>query len=271
MWQRLFETVGVVEAAALGAVGLANRRPDQRGLAPGPSSAVPATNTPVPRAWKNAAVKMPTSPTAAGPGAAPPTARRANPPTIRTELVFGADAIAVACSGAWPLPLSPGGPVPFLRTTSPLDKPRGAIAPAYVGAAEPGALFLDLAMAPGPIAIAGDPRAGGRLALALARQLCSAIDQGADHTAVATAGAPFGLRPLRSGTALRWPSLAEFHDSWIPETARFCFLFCTLPNTRDAERIQLLMQNQTRRIIPIMVGEQPPATDWLLTALSSRV
>lgn len=271
MWRRLFETVGVAEDAAPGGVGLANRRPDQRGLTAEPSSAVPATNALVPWAWKNAAVKIPTPPTTTKPGITSPTARQAKPPTIRTKLTLGADTIAVTCSGAWPFPLRPGGPVPFLWTTSPLDKPRGAIAPAYVGAAEPGALFLDLAMAPGPIAIGGDPRAGARLALALARQLCSAIDHGADHTAVVTAGAPFGPRPLHSDTALRWPSLAEFHDSWIPETARYCFLFCTLPNTRDVERIRLLTKIQTRRIIPITVGEQPPPTDWLLTALSSRV
>ena len=84
--------------------------------------------------------------------------------------------------------------------------------------------------------------------------------------AVVMAGAPFGLRLLHLDTMLRWPSIAEFNESWIPEAAKFCFLFCTLPKGGDASRIQLLMESRTRRIIPVVVGESLCA-DWRLTAL----
>jgi hypothetical protein len=135
-----------------------------------------------------------------------------------------------------------------------------------IGTAGHRALFLDLAMAPGAIAISGDSRADGRLAAALARQLCSAIGRGAEHATVVMAGTPFGLQLLHSDAALRWPSITEFNASWLPAAARFCFLFCTLSKASDAGRIQLLMENRTIRIVPIIVGG-PLSTDWLLSAL----
>jgi hypothetical protein len=201
-----------------------------------------------------------------------PPASAQDAPIQKLRLTFGHDCIDVVLtegpviSGGskpgnghtWPasLPYLVWDPLPYA------DMPDGGIAFACLGTGEEGCLFLDLAAAPGVVAIDGDGQAAARLAESIAHQL-----------GIASAGSNCSI--LVIGDALPTPlppgaiSLTSLHELGMPRPQPTGdsteVVFCRPGSVEDTLALARYASSAGHRIVPIALGSIPDAA-WSFTA-----
>jgi hypothetical protein len=138
----------------------------------------------------------------------------------------------------------------------PYETPDGGVAFASLGAGDEGCLFIDLAAAPGAIAIRGDRDAAAHLAESLAHQLCR---QGADDsscTVVLVGDVVPEPRPPRAVLAPTLHDLGIVNDAAAPETE---IVFCTLRANEDAFVLARHVSRSAHRVVPVVLADLPGA------------
>ena len=152
---------------------------------------------------------------------------------------------------------------PYLVWTPlPYDTPDGGIAFACVGAGDEGCLFIDLAAAPGSVAVRGDNAAATRLAESVASQLC--IGPGNDRCIVIAIGDALP-RPVPSGTV--WADSYQHLGSLLPPSGtddRTEIVFSRLASKDDASALADYVSAAQRPVIPVVLAEMPD-TPWSFT------
>jgi hypothetical protein len=156
---------------------------------------------------------------------------------------------------------------PYLVWTPlPHDVPDGGIAFACVGAGKGGCLFIDLAAAPGAVALGGERQAAARLAESLAYQLC-------------TGPAAGRVRLVVVGDAVPLP--APPGAEWIASTAQLAprimlgpgrdveLVFCRLSSDADVFPLARYAGGSPYRVIPVVLADLPGAP-WSFTAHPSQ-
>jgi hypothetical protein len=156
---------------------------------------------------------------------------------------------------------------PYLVWTPlPHDVPRGGAAFACVGAGKGGCLFIDLAAAPGPLTLGGEPQAASRLAESLAYQLSTGPAADRVHLVVAADALP---APAPPGTE-RVPSAAGLGTRSGPSPGRDTELvFCRLGSDEEVISLARYVASAPYRVIPVILADLPGAP-WSLTAYPSR-
>jgi hypothetical protein len=194
-------------------------------------------------------------------------------PVQKLQLTFGHDAIDVVLPED-PVVSRDGKPgdghtrpasVPYL-VWDPLpyaDMPDGGIAFACLGTGDQGCLFLDLAAAPGVVAIDGDDQAAARLAESIAHQLCIAsADSNCSILVIGDALPP----PLPSG-ATGVTSVHELGRMLRPQPPGDSteVVFCRPGSVRDTLALARYASSAEHRIVPVVLGSVPDAA-WSFTA-----
>jgi hypothetical protein len=190
-------------------------------------------------------------------------------------LKFGDDLVFVELRGVRPTPFAPEAQSACRWAGFPTDPPPEATAPVCVGYGSGGWLFVDLALAPCALSIAGERVAREVLAAELANRLCFLGAQGAGTIAVVIAGEPFADK-LVPADPIRVRSVAEFDPGVLPLSTEVCFLFCSAAEA--AEAIMTAMATDAvdagqspgsglpkARIVPIVV-DRGVHTRWSLVA-----
>jgi hypothetical protein len=282
-------------AAELSTTGLSTTEPSTTG----PSTTEPSTTEP-PTAWPAASDPEHSDPLSADlpdeelPAAAlSPVALRilgarrssaqlaetADMPVQRHELALGDDRIQVVLAQA-PAPAAshdgkPRNSRTWLTSTPylvwsplPYDTPDDGIAFACLGAGDEGCLFIDLAAAPGAVAIGGDGGAPGRLAESVAHQLCMGAAAGRGCIVIAIGDAL--PEPQPSGAA--WvASLRDLGSALLPPGPDDGteVVFCKLNSNEDAFALARYVSSAQRRVVPVVLADLPDAP-WSFTAQPSR-
>ena len=197
-------------------------------------------------------------------------------PPLRHQVVLGDDQIDVVLAE----PTADGSfgdrdenswlaSAPHLAWTPlPYDIPEDGLAFACVGAGDEGCLFIDLAAAPGAVAITGDNDAAVRLAESIAHQLCAnampdrpisvlIVDRTIPEPHPATAISVQSLRDLTAALPDHRPDGTDI-------------VFCELHSTEDAFALARIVGTAQHRIVPIVLGNLPGAA-WSFTAYPSPV
>lgn len=198
------------------------------------------------------------------------SAEREFEPTRTFRVSLGHDWIdaVLAESAAAPFSSGPRNDRSWLAATPhvvwtplPYDVPRGGVAFVCVGAGDKGCLFLDLAAAPGPIAIHGDLAAARRLAESMAHQLCLAA--GADQPCIVTAVGDALPAPLPS-RAESIDTLSDLMPAVAPQEADPEIVFCELASDDDAITLVRYARSASRHMIFVVLGSLPDAR-WSFT------
>ncbi len=153
---------------------------------------------------------------------------------------------------------------PYLRWAPlPYDIPDDGLAFACIGAGDEGCLFVDLAAAPGAVAITGDTDAAVRLAESIAYQLC------------ASAPADQAISVFLVGSTIPEPhpasatSVETLHDlatvSFDSPPDATDIVFCELRSNDDAFVLARHVTNSRHHVVPIVLGHLPGAA-WSFTA-----
>jgi hypothetical protein len=145
----------------------------------------------------------------------------------------------------------------------PYDVPSGGAAFVCLGVGDEGCLFLDLAAAPGAVAVGGDRAAAGRLAESIAHQLCMPADA-RRSCAVIVVGAAIPP-PLPDGVA--WlSSLSELgSDATDGGQERTEVVFCELHSNEDAFALARYTNSAPGHVVPVILATLPGAP-WSFTA-----
>ena len=156
---------------------------------------------------------------------------------------------------------------PYLVWTPlPHDVPDGGIAFVCVGAGKGGCLFIDLAAAPGAVALGGERKAATRLAESLAYQLCTG--PAADRIRVVVVG---DAVPVPAPPGAEWIArTAELEPRITPGPGRDVELvFCRLSSDEDVFPLARYAGGSPYRVIPVMLADLPGAP-WSFTAHPTR-
>jgi hypothetical protein len=147
----------------------------------------------------------------------------------------------------------------------PYDMPVTGAAFACVGAAGEGCLFVDLAAAPGAVAIEGDQAAAVRLAESIAHQLCigSAAGRRCAVGAVGTALPP--PLPARAAWFSTPGELRAPGDLAVGTEV----VFCEVQSHDDASALNRYVAGSAHRVIPVIVAGRGSAP-WHLIARPGR-
>jgi hypothetical protein len=143
----------------------------------------------------------------------------------------------------------------------PYEAPYGGVAFVCLGTSDEGCLFLDLAAAPGVIAISGDSDCAARLAESLAHQLCSQAADDSSCTVVLVGDVVPEPRPPHAVLAPTLSDLGLVGRAATPETE---IVFCTLRSNEDALVLARYVGRSARRVVPVVLAELPGAP-WLLS------
>jgi hypothetical protein len=145
----------------------------------------------------------------------------------------------------------------------PYDVPAGGAAFVCLGVGDEGCLFIDLAAAPGAVAIGGDRAAAGRLAESIAHQLCMSADSGRTCAVIAVGAAL--PPPLPAGVA--WlSSLSELGSAPTDGGQdRAEVVFCELHSNEDAFALARYTNSAPGRVVPMILASLPDAP-WTFTA-----
>ncbi|MGW3690454.1 hypothetical protein [Streptomyces sp. NPDC005125] len=221
-------------------------------------SAVAGTSTFVPIGALTAGT---TPRTAARPAEASPAARRTparrGGPAQMIHVEFGDDLVEVGLGSGYPSRQDTSVawmPVPY-------EVPEGGAAFVCIGSAEhSGCLFLDLAQAPGPVAVTGDRQAAHRLLESIVLQLSASPVL--EHACATVVGPLEGLAEGLDHVE-RVPALTDLVSRREEEVdPPFEFVFCALdPEEGDAALVELLAG--PGRVIPIVLGDTDSA-EWRL-------
>lgn len=145
----------------------------------------------------------------------------------------------------------------------PYDVPDDGLAFACIGAGDEGCLFVDLAAAPGAVAITGDTDAAIRLAESIAHQLCTRVlpDQAISVLLVGSAipePHPAGATSVETLRDLATASLDSPPDSTD-------IVFCELRSNDEAFALARHVGSSRRRVVPVVLANLPGAA-WSFTA-----
>ncbi|MER5767853.1 hypothetical protein [Streptomyces sp. NPDC001985] len=252
-----------VSAASVMPVGLpgAGTPPSGTPAAP-PAGGAPAPSQPLPPGAADPEASAPAAPPAA-PGRRTRgrrvEVRRSLAPPLRVH--FGDDTVDIDFGAGGPAP----GDEAVVWLPVPYETPAGDGAFVCVGSAEPaGCLFLDLARAPGPVAVTGDPDAARRLLETLVLQL-SAGPAPVHTVAVGRVAAEEGAE-----AAERLPSLPELVSRWADRTdPRLTVVFCALDTPEDETalaRLRAAPAAPAAPFVPVVLGEPATPAAWRFTA-----
>jgi hypothetical protein len=149
----------------------------------------------------------------------------------------------------------------------PYDIPDDGIAFACVGAGDEGCLFIDLAAAPGAVAIRGDGDAAARLAESIAHQLCMAAAAGRPCSVIVIGDA---LPEPHPADAVWVARLQDLELAPPPGSADGTeIVICELRSNEDAFALARYVSSSDRRVIPVVLADLPDAP-WSLTARPGR-
>jgi hypothetical protein len=146
---------------------------------------------------------------------------------------------------------------PYLAWASlPYETPDGGVAFACLGAGDEGCLFIDLAAAPGTIAITGDRDSAAHLAESLAHQLCRQVADDSSCTVVLVGDVVPDPPPSRAVLAPTLHDLGFVSDAAAPETE---IVFCTLGTNEDASILARHASRSAHRVVPVVLADLPGA------------
>lgn len=209
----------------------------------------------------------PARPDSAGPGSVTPTVilEAAAAPAREHDVAFGDDRIHVVLAGTRSAGRNgqPGHghtPAPCLAWTPlPYDIPDGGRAFACLGAGEDGYLFVDLAGAPGMVAIGGDGQAAVRLAESIAHQLCTAFAAGGNCRVVVIGNA----LPPPPGAA-RIAGLRDLEPALRGPADGLTVVFCPPGSSQDMRMLARYASDAGHPVVPVVLGSLPDAP-WSFT------
>ncbi|HUZ24175.1 MAG TPA: hypothetical protein VMV07_10475 [Streptosporangiaceae bacterium] len=194
-------------------------------------------------------------------------------PAQRHQVALGDDRIEVVLSEA-PAASHDGKPrggrtwltaTPYLVWAPlPYDAPDDGLAFACVGAGDEGCLFIDLAAAPGAVAIGGDSAAATRLAESIAHQLCMAATT-ADRSCVVIVVGAVLPEPHPAGAA--WVATVRDLGSAVTDGTDDGteIVFCDLRSNEDAFALARYVASTQRHVVPVVLADLPDAP-WSFTA-----
>jgi hypothetical protein len=156
---------------------------------------------------------------------------------------------------------------PYLVWTPlPHDVPAGGLAFVCLGAADSGCLFIDLAAAPGAVALRGEPGAATRLAESIAHQLRSGPTADRIHLVVVGDAVP---SPQPPGT--EWVAgLADLGPRGRPDLGDQAeLIFCRVISEEDAFPLARYVAGAPHRVVPLVLADLPGAP-WSFTVYPSQ-
>lgn len=156
---------------------------------------------------------------------------------------------------------------PYLAWTRlPGDVPGGGTAFACVGTGRAGCLFIDLAAAPGALALGGEPRAASRLAASLASQLCTGPAAHRVRVVVVADALPDPVPP-RAEVVHDIGEIGGRPGSMMARKAEL--LFCRPKSDTDLLRLARYVTAASHRVVPVILADLPGAP-WSFTTHPSR-
>lgn len=196
-------------------------------------------------------------------GAGPPQPGDDDLPTQRHQVVLGDDRIDVVLAEQEQDGGRLAAPHYVRWAPLPYDVPDDGLAFACIGAGDEGCLFVDLAAAPGGVAITGDPDAAVRLAESIVHQLCAgaAADQAISVLLVGSSipePHPAGATSVETLSDLATAGL----DGRPGSTD---IVFCELRSDEDAFALARHVSSSRHRMVPVVLGQLPGAA-WSFTA-----
>jgi hypothetical protein len=203
-------------------------------------------------------------------------AESASVPVQRHQVALGDDRIEVVLAEA-PATSHDGRPRsgrtwltanPYLVWTPlPYDAPDDGIAFACLGAGDQGCLFIDLAAAPGAVAIGGDDAAAARLAESIAHQLGQGASSGRSCSIVIVGSVLPEPYPPGAVWAAGISDLARASAASLADRTEI--VFCRLRSNDDAFALARYVSSAERRVVPVVLANLPDAP-WSFTAEPSR-
>lgn len=148
----------------------------------------------------------------------------------------------------------------------PYDVPDGGAAFACVGAGDEGCLFIDLAAAPGAVAVGGDKAASTRLAESMAHQLALAAESGRSCVPVVVGRVLPEPHPQGAVWVASLHDLASVSGTGSGDATEI--VFCQLLSNEDAFALARYVGSAQRRVVPVVVADLPDAP-WSFTAQPS--
>lgn len=205
-------------------------------------------------------------------GAGPPQPGDDDLPTQRHQVVLGDDRIEVVLAEA-PAPgqaaLSGTGTTrlaapPYVRWAPlPYDVPDDGLAFACIGAGDEGCLFVDLAAAPGGVAITGDSDAAVRLAESVVHQLCASA---AAEQAISVLLVGSSIPEPHPASAISVETLSDLATASLDSRPGSTdIVFCELRSNEDALALARHVSSSRHRMVPVVLGQLPGAA-WSFTA-----
>lgn len=209
-----------------------------------------------------------TAPDSTGPGTAAPTVvlETAEASVQEHDVAFGDDRIHVVLAGARVAghdgqPGHGHASAPYLAWTPlPYDIPDIGVAFACLGAGEDGCLFVDLAAAPGMVAIGGDGQAAVRLAESIADQLCMASAAGGSCRVVVIGNA---LPPPPGATWIA--GLSDLESTLRGSVDGTTVVFCQSRSSQDMRILARYASDKGHPVVPVVLASLPDAP-WSITA-----
>jgi hypothetical protein len=200
-------------------------------------------------------------------GAGPPRPGDDDLPTQRHQVVLGDDRIEVVLAELEPEHEQGGGRLAAPRYVRwaplPYDVPDDGLAFACIGAGDEGCLFVDLAAAPGGVAITGDPDAAVRLAESIVHQLCASAAADQAISVLLVGGSIPEPHPAGATSVETLSDLATAGLDSRPGSTDI--VFCELRSNEDAFALVRHVSSSRHRMVPVVIGQLPGAA-WSFTA-----
>jgi hypothetical protein len=192
----------------------------------------------------------------------------------RFQVLLGSDAIEVvlASGPARQIGKPSGDPSARVRAPDlvwaprPADTPQGGGAFTCLGAGDEGCLFIDLAAAPGAVAIGGDAAAAARLAESIVQQLCAAGQAGRSCILTVVGRAIAEPHPPGTSWVLTHADLGTAdtgHSDVMTE-----IVISELRSDEDAFSLGRYVRTAPRRVVPVVLADLPDAP-WSFSARPS--
>jgi hypothetical protein len=125
-----------------------------------------------------------------------------------------------------------------------------------IGRDSAGFLFVDLARTPDVVTVTGNPDARVRLAVSVVNQLLARRIR--HRLGVTVVGDVIDRARLRRGSRFV-PDVGELTMEGLTRGARCDFVICTVSREEDLDLLRHLVRASRRRVVPIVVGDLPPA------------
>jgi len=199
-------------------------------------------------------------------------AEDAGVPVQRHDIGFGEDRIEIVLGGA-PAASQDSRPrnghtwltaTPYLAWTAlPYEAPDGGTAFACLGVGDEGCLFIDLAAAPGAVAIGGDRAAATRLAESIVHQLGMSPTSGPSRVVIVVGAAVPEPHPAAALSVASLEDLASVSETGADDAIEI--VFSELRSDADAFALARYVASNQRRVVPVVLADLPDAP-WAITA-----